>query len=270
VPTEPWSPEPWSPEPWSPEPGPGPSAEAVDAEPWPLEPRSAAPQARPSGRRRAPEPNPATEDVSTGSWSSDARPGRRRAPEPAPATEAATDPTEPQPRAHDPAGRADLVDVPTQAWTLGPPASTGGRRRAPEPAAAGDPVLPAAGVRRTLGAEYLVDTAEYPLPTTGGRRRAPEPDVAGPSVPRTGRRRAPEPPTGQFDTAAAPAGTDPVPGSTTGRVPADLPVRRARHAAPAPGDPDRAEAAETVWLWPLVGTVDPERPSGRHRRPTES
>jgi hypothetical protein len=112
-----------------------------------------------------------------------------------------------------------------------------GRRRAAEPAQGG-------GTRRTLGAEYLIDTGEQAVWTGGARRYAPQP----------------EPPTEPIglernETPAEPNAEQPPAG--TGDRP------RGRHATGEDGESTTA----TVPLRALIGELDADRPSGRHRRP---
>jgi hypothetical protein len=155
-------------------------------------------------------------------------------------------------------GRRRLLDgAGTGSWLPGSPGQalpeSTGRRRRVEPAAQ---VTPRSGTRRTLGAEYLIDTGEQAVWTGGARRYAPQP----------------EPPTEPFTVepqAPAPA-AQPLAEQASG----DTPARRGgRHAAPEQGETVTA----TIPLRALIGKLDLplqveadlDGPTGRHRRPAD-
>jgi hypothetical protein len=187
-------------------------ADAAETGAWPPQP-AAEPAAPGGGRRRLREPDTA----GSGSWlphlpaESVAEAGGWRHRSEAPAGPSVTSPAEPR----------------------------SGRRRAAEPA-------PQGGTRRTLGAEYLIDTGEQAVWTGGARRYAPQP----------------EPPTEPFTPAPQPSAAAESAAQPAGEVPARP---RGRHAAPE----DRENATATVQLRALIGDLDPDRPTGRHRRPRQ-
>jgi hypothetical protein len=113
------------------------------------------------------------------------------------------------------------------------------------------------------GSSEYTSRSEYAAPSNGGRRRASEPSDDVVDRPTGGQRRreaSPDPLTQQFSyVAGPPAGADPFP------VASDETPRpgRGRHYAPDAGD----VTPETTPLQVFVPPADPERPTGRHRRP---
>jgi hypothetical protein len=180
-----------------------------------------------TGRRRLREP----EDTGTGSWRPDAF------------AEPVVEPTGRRHRAEPSAASSGAQSA------TAPPEPRSGRRRAAEPAPQ--------GTRRTLGAEYLIDTGEQAVWTGGARRYAPQPEP--PTEPF-----APEP-----EPSPAPPAGDVRPGDVLlGDGPSGDELsaearRRGRHYEPEDGE----SVTATVPLRALIGDLDPERPSGRHRRP---